>query len=147
MIFNAVAMIVVNLINANFLSDVKPANKVFAGSILLFISGVYLIFVALLDLSLFYVVTCVFGYMFALGLIRSNAIAGALNSNRELAGLISGVNGVLQFGLGAAASTIVSISSSQSAMAMNSVMFACAVFSLFSATFLYSKKHNQQVPA
>ncbi|MBL4795760.1 MAG: hypothetical protein JKY24_09760, partial [Pseudomonadales bacterium] len=48
---------------------------------------------------------------------------------KEYAGMVSGVYGVLQFGLGTVASSVVSISASTSAMTMNATMAVCGVIS------------------
>ncbi|MCJ8314786.1 MAG: Bcr/CflA family multidrug efflux MFS transporter [Saccharospirillaceae bacterium] len=133
---NAVAMIVANLLNAKVLADVVAIKKIKVGAVIILIAGIYLIVSAVLHLNIWFIVVGVVVYMFALGLISSNAIAGALSSKPELAGLISGISGVLQFGLGALASSIVSISVSSDAITMAAVMFVCSILSFVFALLL-----------
>ncbi len=125
---NAIAMIGMNLINAKVFGQMDPTKKLVFGGFLIFAVSIYLMVVAYLDLGLVYVVVGVVMYVGCLGLTASNAMAGALVSAKEYAGMLSGINGVLQFGIGAAASTLVSVSASTSAMTMNSVMALSGVF-------------------
>ncbi len=138
---NAIAMISMNLINAKLLGHIDPTKKLIFGGFLIFAVSLYLFTVAYLDLSLAYVVIGVVMYVGCLGLTSANAIAGALASAKEYAGMLSGVNGVLQFGIGAAASTLVSVSASTSAMTMNSVMGLSGIL-CFIFVLVLLKKHS-----
>jgi len=126
---NALAMVSVNMINAKLLGNVDPTLKLIMGGILLGAVSIYLLLVAYLDLGLWFIVAGVVMYVGCLGLTAANAIAGAMANAKEYAGMVSGVYGVLQFGLGAVASTVVSISASTSAMTMNATMAVCGVIS------------------
>ncbi len=119
---NAIAMVSMNLINAKLLGHIDPTRKLIFGGVLIFVVSIYLMIIALLNLGLMYVVAGVVMYVGCLGFTSANAIAGALASAKEYAGMLSGINGVLQFGIGATASALVSISASTSALTMNSVM-------------------------
>ncbi len=130
---NAIAMIGMNLINAKVFGHVDPTKKLIFGGFLIFVISIYLMVVAYLDLGLVFVVTGVVMYVGCLGLTASNAMAGALVSAKEYAGMLSGINGVLQFGIGAAASTLVSVSASTSPMTMNVAM---AVSGILCFTFV-----------
>ena len=136
---NAVAMIVMNLINARLLKAVDPTTKLIVAGGLLFIVGMYLAMVAFLQLSLVYVVVGVVCYVGLLGLTAANAISAALANSQGNTGVLSGVNGVLQFGLGALSSAVVSISHSVDASTMNYTMAVCAASTLFFVSVLYFK--------
>ena len=101
MALNAVAMISMNLLNARLLKNVDATKKLVIAGGLLAVVGVYLGVVGFLQLSLAYVVVGVIAYIGLLGLTAANAISAALASVQGSTGVLSGVNGVLQFGLGA----------------------------------------------
>ncbi|MCJ8321635.1 MAG: Bcr/CflA family efflux MFS transporter [Colwellia sp.] len=136
---NAVAMITMNLINARLLKDVEPTKKLIIAGVLLAVVGTYLAIVAFYQLSLFYVVAGVVFYVGLLGLTAANAISAALANAQGNTGVLSGVNGVLQFGLGALSSAVVSISQSIDASTMNYTMAACSFFTLFFVLILSFK--------
>ncbi|WDE08114.1 MFS transporter [Thalassomonas viridans] len=144
MALNAVAMIGMNLTNARLLTGVAPTSKlIFAGYLLALVGG-YLFLVAYLQLSLAFVVAGVVAYMGLLGLTAANAIAAAMAKSGKNAGVLSGINGVLQFGLGALSSAVVSISASTSAMNMNGTMAVCALSTLVFALLLRFKTAAKQ---
>lgn len=128
---NAVAMISMNLLNARLLKNVDATKKLVIAGGLLAVVGVYLGVVGFLQLSLAYVVVGVIAYIGLLGLTAANAISAALASVQGSTGVLSGVNGVLQFGLGALASAVVSISVSVDATTMNYTMALCSLVTLF----------------
>jgi len=134
---NAVAMICMNLLNARLLKNVDATKKLIIAGFLLALVGVYLALIAFLNLSLVYVVLGVILYVGLLGLTAANAISAALASIQGNTGVLSGVNGVLQFGLGALASAVVSISVSIDATTMNYTMAACSLSTLFFVSVLY----------
>ena len=127
---NAIAMVSMNLINARLLNDVDPTQKLIVAGMLLAIVGGYLFTVAYLHLSLAFVVIGVVAYVGLLGLTAANAISAALATAGKNAGLLSGINGVLQFGLGALSSAAVSISTSTDATTMNTTMAVCGLSTL-----------------
>ena len=131
MALNAVAMISMNLLNARLLKNVDATKKLVIAGGLLAVVGVYLGVVGFLQLSLAYVVVGVIAYIGLLGLTAANAISAALASVQGSTGVLSGVNGVLQFGLGALASAVVSISVSVDATTMNYTMALCSLVTLF----------------
>lgn len=139
---NAVAMVSMNLLNAKLFGHIDPTKKLIAGGFLLAITSVYLFLVAFFDLGLAFVVAGVVVYVGSLGLTAANAIAGALASAKEYTGMVSGINGILQFGLGAVASSIVSISASTTAMTMNITMAMCGVTSFVFALVLLFKLNS-----
>jgi len=134
---NAVAMISMNLINARLLKKLDATTKLIVAGGLLAVVGAYLAVVAYLELSLIYVVAGVITYIGLLGLTAANAISAALASAQGNTGLLSGVNGVLQFGLGALSSAVVSISQSIDASTMNYSMAVCSFSTLFFVSYLY----------
>lgn len=136
---NAIALVSVNLINARLLKDIDPTRKLIVGGVLLAFVGLYLITVAYLHLSLTFVVAGVVAYVGLLGLTAANAISAALATAGKNAGLLSGINGVLQFGLGALSSAVVSISASIDATTMNITMAVCA-FSTLIFVFILKQK-------
>lgn len=136
---NAVAMVSMNIINARLLSHIDPTRKLIAGGMMLGGIAVYLLLVAWLQLSLVFVVVGVVLYVGCLGLTSANAIAGALSKAGENAGLVSGINGVLQFGFGALASAVISMSTSTDAMPMNATMAVCGLLTLIFVLFLKLK--------
>lgn len=140
---NAVAMITMNLINARLLKDVDATKKLIVAGGLLAIVGAYLAAVAYLQLSLIYVVAGVITYIGLLGLTAANAISAALASAEGNTGVLSGVNGVLQFGLGALSSAVVSISQSVDASTMNYTMAVCSFSTLFFVSYLFVNKHTK----
>ena len=137
---NAVAMISMNLLNARLLKNVDATNKLIVAAVLLATVGIYLAVVASLHLSLVYVVVGVILYVGLLGVTAANAIAAALAS-------VQGNNGVLQFGLGALASAVVSISVSVDATTMNYTMALCSLVTLFFVSVLYFNKRIKAVAA
>jgi len=136
---NAIAMVSMNLINARLLNEVDPTQKLIVAGKLLAIVGGYLFTVAYLHLSLAFVVIGVVAYVGLLGLTAANAISAALATAGKSAGLLSGINGVLQFGLGALSSAAVSISTSTDAMTMNTTMAICGLSTLFFVLILGHK--------
>lgn len=136
---NAIAMVSMNIVNARLLNHIDPTRKLIAGGIMLGAVAVYLLLVAWLELSLVFVVVGVVMYVGCLGLTSANAIAGALANAGENAGLVSGINGVLQFGLGALASAVISMSSSVDTMSMNATMAVCGLLTLGFVLLLKSK--------
>jgi len=142
---NAVAMISMNLLNARLLKNVDATKKLIIAGVLLAIVGVYLGLVAFLNLSLVYVVVGVILYVGLLGLTAANAISAALASVQGNTGVLSGVNGVLQFGLGALASAVVSISVSVDATTMNYTMALCSLLTLFFVSVLYFNRRIKAV--
>lgn len=141
---NAIAMVSMNLINAKVLGHIDPTKKLIFGGILMFLVSIYLVIIALLNLGLVYVVAGVVMYVGCLGLTSANAIAGALASAKEYAGTLSGLNGVLQFSIGATASALVSISASTSALTMNLVMALCGGLCFLFILVLIKKQHQLQ---
>ncbi|WP_438466381.1 multidrug effflux MFS transporter [Marinomonas sp. PE14-40] len=121
---NAIAMISTNLLNARHLGHIDPTVKLIWAGIGLGIIGLYLFIAASLALPLPYIVLGVVLYMAMLGFTSANAIAGVLSSSGQYAGLASGLNGVMQFGLGALASAIISFSNSVNSMPMTFTMTA-----------------------
>lgn len=144
---NAVAMISMNLLNARLLKNVDATKKLVIAGGLLAVVGVYLGVVGFLQLSLAYVVVGVIAYIGLLGLTAANAISAALASVQGSTGVLSGVNGVLQFGLGALASAVVSISVSVDATTMNYTMALCSLVTLFFVSVLYFNKRIKAVAA
>jgi len=136
MALNAVAMVSMNIINARLLNHIDPTRKLIAGGMMLGVVAVYLLLVAWLQLSLVFVVVGVVLYVGCLGLTAANAIAVALANAGENAGFVSGINGVLQFGFGALASAVISMSSSTDAMPMNATMAVCGLLTLGFVLFL-----------
>jgi len=137
LVLNAVAMISMNLINARLLKGVDATKKLIVAGGLLGLVGIYLAAVAYFHLSLIYLVAGVITYVGLLGLTAANAISAALASAQENTGVLSGVNGVLQFGLGALSSAAVSISQSVDASTMNYTMAVCSFSTLFFVSYLY----------
>lgn len=142
---NAVAMISMNLLNARLLKNVDSTKKLIIAGVLLAVVGVYLGLVAFLNMSLVYVVVGVILYVGLLGLTAANAISAALASVQGNTGVLSGVNGVLQFGLGALASAVVSISVSVDATTMNYTMALCSLVTLFFVSVLYFNRRFKAV--
>ncbi len=144
---NAIAMMGMNLINARLLVNVDPTRKLILAGVLLAIDGAYLISAAFLNLSLVFIVVGIVIYIGLLGLIASNAISAALATAGENTGVLSGVNGVLQFGIGALSSAAVSISESIDATTMSSVMAACALSTLIFVILLSYKTRLKPIGA
>jgi len=144
---NAIAMISTNLLNARLLKNVDATKKLIFAGVLLAVVGIYLGLVAFLNLSLMYVVVGVILYVGLLGLTAANAISAALASVQGNTGVLSGVNGVLQFGLGALASAVVSISVSVDATTMNYTMALCSLVTLFFVSLLYFNRRMNAVAA
>lgn len=142
---NAIAMVGANLINARLLKEVDATLKLIVAGFLLAIVGIYLMAVAYLSLSLAYVVAGVVAYVGLLGLTTANAISGALATVGKNGGLLSGINGVLQFGLGALSSVVVSISASTDASTMNNTMGVCAMSTLIFVAILGRKAPSQNL--
>ncbi len=142
---NAIAMVSMNLINARLLKNVDPTRKLIVAGGLLAIVGIYQLAVAYLQLSLAFVVVGVVAYVGLLGLTAANAISAALATAGKNVGLLSGINGVLQFGLGALSSAVVSISVSSNATTMNTTMAVCAFSTLFFVFILAQKTRSQGI--
>ena len=87
----------------------------------------------------------VVAYVGLLGLTAANAISAALATAGKNVGLLSGINGVLQFGLGALSSAVVSISVSTNATTMNTTMAVCAFSTLFFVFILAQKTRSQGI--
>lgn len=141
---NAIAMISTNLLNARHLGHIDPTVKLIWAGIGLGIIGLYLFIAASLALPLPYIVLGVVLYMAMLGFTSANAIAGVLSSSGQYAGLASGLNGVMQFGLGAFASAIISLSNSINSMPMAFTMAASGLITCLFA-FVLIKQTRKEV--
>lgn len=141
---NAIAMISTNLLNARRLGHIDPTIKLIWAGIGLGIIGLYLFIAASLALPLPYIVLGVVLYMAMLGFTSANAIAGVLSSSGQYAGLASGLNGVMQFGLGAFASAIISLSNSVNSMPMAFTMAASGLITCLFA-FVLIKQTRKEV--
>ena len=141
---NAIAMISTNLLNARRLGHIDPTVKLIWAGIGLGIIGLYLFIAASLALPLPYIVLGVVLYMAMLGFTSANAIAGVLSSSGQYAGLASGLNGVMQFGLGAFASAIISLSNSVNSMPMAFTMAASGLITCLFA-FVLIKQTRKEV--
>ena len=141
---NAIAMISTNLLNARRLGHIDPTIKLIWAGIGLGIIGLYLFISASLALPLPYIVLGVVLYMAMLGFTSANAIAGVLSSSGQYAGLASGLNGVMQFGLGAFASAIISLSNSINSMPMAFTMAASGLITCLFA-FVLIKQTRKEV--
>ncbi len=136
-------MIAANLINARLLSNQSPTQKVIVASLTLGLVGGYLFTAAHLYLDLAWIVAGVVMFTGLLGFIGANAISGALARAQGNSGLMSGINGVAQFGIGSVFSGLVSLSDSQDARVMCSVMALAAALSFISGLYLYLKPSEQ----
>ncbi|WP_295895638.1 multidrug effflux MFS transporter [uncultured Vibrio sp.] len=142
---NAVAMITMNLVNARLLHHVDPTKKLIVAGGLLSVVGLYLAAVAYLQLSLIFVVAGVVAYVGLLGLTAANAISAALANAKENAGILSGINGVMQFGVGALSSMVVSVNKSVDASTMNYTMAGCAMLTLVFVVILQLKTRSTSI--
>lgn len=140
---NAFAMMTMNIINGKILKNIDPTKKLSTAGYLLAVTGVYLWSVAYLQLSLIYTVIGVVTFIGLLGLTAANAISAALSVVGKNTGVLSGVNGVFQFSLGALSSAVVSISESVDATTMNSVMAVCGVATLVFVSLLKRQPRSQ----
>jgi len=130
MAINAIAMIVANLLNATCLKSIDSNKKLTYAAVAITWAGIYLLLAAKLELGITHQVMATAAFVACLSLISSNAISNALSYQPKHNGLVSGVNGILQFSLGAISSAIISISFNQSNLLMNSIMAICALSSL-----------------
>jgi len=124
---NAIAMISTNLLNARLLGRLDATLKLIWAGMGLGVIGLYLFIVSSLTLPLPFLVVGIVLYVAMLGFTSANAIAGVLSSSGRFTGLASGLNGVLQFGLGALASTIISLSDSINSITMTYTMAASGI--------------------
>jgi len=124
---NAIAMISTNLLNARLLGRLDATLKLIWAGMGLGVIGLYLFIVSSLTLPLPFLVVGIVLYVAMLGFTSANAIAGVLSSSGRFTGLASGLNGVLQFGLGALASTIISLSDSINSITMAYTMAASGI--------------------
>lgn len=128
---NAIAMIGTNLMNARLLGHLDPTLKLIWAGISLGVIAIYLFIVSSLALSLPFLVLGVVLYVAMLGFTSANAIAGVLSSAGRFTGLASGLNGVMQFGLGALASAVISLSDSVNSIPMAYTMAASGIITTF----------------
>jgi len=133
---NALAMIGVNLVNAQLLADVDPVRKTLVGAICLAIAGVLLVGFSVAGLGLPWIVFGVVLFGGGLGLTETNAIIAALSVLPEENGTVSAINGALQFAIGALASLAVSLMVSADAIPMTLIMAGAGVLALASSVFL-----------
>ncbi|OUR75486.1 Bcr/CflA family drug resistance efflux transporter [Marinomonas sp. 42_23_T18] len=124
---NAIAMISTNLMNARLLGHLDATLKLIWAGIGLGVIALYLFIVSSLTLPLPFLVIGVVLYVAMLGFTSANAIAGVLSSSGRFTGLASGLNGVMQFGLGALASAVISISDSVNSIPMAYTMAASGI--------------------
>ncbi|EAQ65473.1 putative multidrug resistance protein [Marinomonas sp. MED121] len=132
---NAIAMISTNLLNARRLGHIDPTIKLIWAGIGLGIIGLYLFITASLALPLPYIALGVVLYMAMLGFTSANAMTGVLSNSGQYAGLASGLNGVMQFGLGALTSAIISLSNSVNSLPM---AFTMAASGLITCAFAFA---------
>lgn len=124
---NAIAMIATNLMNARLLGHLDATLKLIWAGIGLGVIGLYLFIISSLHLPLLFLVIGVVLYVALLGFTSANAIAGVLSSSGPFTGLASGLNGVMQFGLGALASAVISLSDSVNSIPMAYTMAASGI--------------------
>ena len=133
---NASTMIILNIINAKYLNDYAPTPKMIIASVLLSIVSVSMLISIAIKPSLIFIAISTAIFIGLLGLVASNAIAGALNSTNKHAGTVSALHGVIQFTLGALSSGIISVMISDDASTMLSVMAISGLLALASALTL-----------
>jgi MFS transporter, DHA1 family, multidrug resistance protein len=75
-----------------------------------------------------------------MGLIGSNAMAGALADHPQIAGAASALAGFTQFALGAVGGLIVAVLSDGTAVPMCATMFGMALLGLIAHSLLVAKK-------
>ena len=141
---NAVAMISTNLMNARLLNHLDATLKLVWAGIGLGLIALYLFIVSSLALPLPYLVVGVVLYVAMLGFTSANAIAGVLASAGPYAGLASGINGVMQFGLGALASAAISVSDSINSIPMSYTMAISGLISMVFSLALIKQVKNQK---
>ncbi len=130
---NAFAMLAANIVNARLLHNIQPTRKAVVGAFILGGVGVMLLAFNALGLGLAWIAAGVVAYVGMLGLVATNSIAGALAHFSEDSGTGSAVYGVVQFGLGALSSFVISALDSTDATAMVAVMAGCGTLALVSA--------------
>jgi len=136
---NAVAMVIANLINARLLSNVSPSQKLIAAGMSLGLVGLVLISLSTLEPTLWTITITVLIYVAVMSIIAANAMAGAMSFLPNGAGTLSGINGVLMFGIGAVFSALMSAWQSTDASGLLSLMAISALLSSFCAVFLKIK--------
>jgi DHA1 family bicyclomycin/chloramphenicol resistance-like MFS transporter len=136
---NALAMIGLNVANAQLLAHISPTRKLVVGAGTLCALGIALLAVNFAGLGLPWMVAFVVAYFGVLALVSANAIAGALPLFGANAGTGSAIYGVTQFGLGALSSFAVSAFESRDATVMIVVMAIGAGLALLAAVPLISE--------
>ena len=105
----------------------------------------YLIIIDLLSLDFSYLVIGIVCFVGTLGLTAANATSGAMKHAGQHSGIAAGINGVLQFGTGAIATTLISIIPSNDANTMSLVMAMFGLLSFVTVMLLHS--HSSAVAA
>ncbi|WP_419710542.1 multidrug effflux MFS transporter [Pseudomonas sp. NFX224] len=131
---NIVAIILMTLINAHYVSRWGHLRMIFAGACVSFISALTLILTAYLDLSsLPLIVICAMAFISVTGLLGANCVAALLSLRGSQAGAVAALAVACQFALGAGFSALVGALSDGTARPMCLVMglagigcFACA---------------------
>nr|PRK45533.1 Bicyclomycin resistance protein [Haemophilus influenzae] len=136
---NIVTMIFASFLNSRFVTKVGAETMLRIALAIQFLSGMWLILTALLDLGFW---PMAIGVAFFVGpnpVISSNAMASALEKCPQMAGTANSLIGSVRFAVGAIMGSLVASMKMDTAAPMLFTMGACVVISVLAYYFLTSR--------
>ncbi|HHX0539853.1 TPA: Bcr/CflA family multidrug efflux MFS transporter [Haemophilus influenzae] len=136
---NIVTMIFASFLNSRFVTKVGAETMLRIALAIQFLSGMWLILTALLDLGFW---PMAIGVAFFVGpnpVISSNAMASALEKCPQMAGTTNSLIGSVRFAVGAIMGSLVASMKMDTAAPMLFTMGACVVISVLAYYFLTSR--------
>lgn len=128
---NIVCLFVMTTINSRNVRRKGAVSMLRLGLTVQFTMGAWLVVTQIMGLGFWSLVIGVAGYMGAISMISSNAMAVILEDFPHMAGTAASLAGTLRFGVGAIVGGLLAMVSSQSAWPMISSMAFCVIFSVF----------------
>jgi MFS transporter, DHA1 family, multidrug resistance protein len=144
---NALGLVAASQLNRALLRQIEPRAILRAALALQATAGVALLCVVLAGAGVWAIVPLLFVVVASLGLVMPNATALALAEHPRVAGSASGLLGVLQFIVGAAAAPLVGVAGTGSAVPMATVIAALSVGGVVAATVVAVRPERVARPA
>jgi MFS transporter, DHA1 family, multidrug resistance protein len=144
---NALGLVAASQANRALLRRVEPRAILRAALSVQATAGLALLGVVLAGAGVWSIVPLLFVVVASLGLVMPNATALALADHPRVAGSASGLLGVLQFIVGAAAAPLVGVGGTGTAVPMATVIAVLGIGGVLSATVLAARPARMPRPA
>jgi DHA1 family bicyclomycin/chloramphenicol resistance-like MFS transporter len=144
---NAVGLVVASQVNRALLRRVEPRPVLLAAACAQAVGGLALVAVVVAGAGVWAIVPLLFVVVASLGFVFPNATALALADHPRVAGSASGLLGVMQFMVGAAAAPLVGIAGTDTALPMAAVIAVLGVGGALAATMVADGRRAVVRPA